>query len=119
MWSLMSAPSQRPAATTPRRLAILRQRIDAIDQRLILLLAKRAALALEAAEVKRRADLPIYAPAREREVIARAKASASAPLTPAAMAPIFRAIILACRAAEAGATPKPRPRGSRQPRGRG
>jgi chorismate mutase len=49
-----------------------RNAIEVVDRRMVALLAQRVALALRAAEAKRRADLPLKDRAREKEVIERA-----------------------------------------------
>jgi chorismate mutase/prephenate dehydrogenase len=58
------------------RLAALREEIAALDDALIDILARRAALAAEIGEIKQRLGLPIMDPAREAEVVRRAAAAA-------------------------------------------
>ena len=58
------------------RLAALREEIAALDDALIGILARRAALAAEIGEIKQRLGLPIMDPAREAEVVRRAAAAA-------------------------------------------
>lgn len=57
-------------------LAQCRSEIEAIDRRLIALLAERVALGKRTATLKRAAGLPILDPQREAEVIRRAVATA-------------------------------------------
>lgn len=52
------------------QLSHLRNQIDALDQDLIELLAKRAALVAQVGEIKSEHGLPIYAPDREAEMLA-------------------------------------------------
>jgi chorismate mutase/prephenate dehydrogenase len=58
------------------RLAALREEIAALDDALIDILARRAALAAEIGEIKQRLGLPVMDPAREAEVVRRAAAAA-------------------------------------------
>ncbi|PJG60055.1 bifunctional chorismate mutase/prephenate dehydrogenase [Aeromonas cavernicola] len=56
----------------------LRDKIDAVDKQLIDLLAARLALVAEVGEVKSKHGLPIYAPEREANMLARRRAEAQA-----------------------------------------
>jgi chorismate mutase/prephenate dehydrogenase len=58
------------------RLAALREEIAALDDALIDILARRAALAAEIGKIKQRLGLPVMDPAREAEVVRRAAAAA-------------------------------------------
>lgn len=63
-------------ASDGERLAALREEIAALDDALIDILARRAALAAEIGEIKQRLGLPVMDPAREAEVVRRAAAAA-------------------------------------------
>lgn len=52
-------------------LETLRSAIDAADAEILSLVARRIALVLQVADYKRKRDIPVYDPAREREVIDR------------------------------------------------
>jgi chorismate mutase/prephenate dehydratase len=78
----------------------LRERIDAIDRDLLALLNRRAALALEVGELKKREGSPVFRPEREAQVIAGLKADNPGPLRSESVAPIWREIMSACRALE-------------------
>ena len=81
----------------------LRNRIDVIDDQLVRLLNVRVACALEVGRLKHDADLPIYQPEREAQVLAKVKTSATAlsgPLTAEAVVRIFERIIDEARRAE-------------------
>lgn len=69
-----------PAATSPKKifptLAMLRAEIEAVDARLIAMLAERIALARAAGEVKSQDSQPVVDPAREAAVVTRAVALA-------------------------------------------
>ena len=47
----------------------LRDQIDAIDDELVHMFAKRMALSAQVADYKKAHDLPIYVPSREREIL--------------------------------------------------
>jgi len=86
----------------PRPVSIpaLRRRIDRLDDQLLRLLNRRAELARAVAEQKARRAAPIYAPARERQVLARIVRQNRGPLGGEAVRAIFREIISASRAME-------------------
>ncbi|WP_109474476.1 bifunctional chorismate mutase/prephenate dehydrogenase [Ornithinimicrobium cavernae] len=65
-----------PAAGPEAPLTELRDQIDAVDQQVMSLLARRLELVSEVGEVKGRHGLPIYAPDRERRMIAARRAEA-------------------------------------------
>lgn len=81
-------------------LAPLRAQIDEIDRRLLELLSRRAELAAEVGRLKLATGTPAYRPEREAEVLRALAAFNRGPLEPAALEPIFREIISACRAME-------------------
>ncbi|MBI5594667.1 MAG: chorismate mutase [Elusimicrobia bacterium] len=57
-----------------RELSAIRRGIDAVDNALVRLLARRRALSVRLARVKRAVDLPIYDRVRERALFGRVKA---------------------------------------------
>lgn len=81
----------------------LRRRIDAIDERLVVLLNERAACALGIGEVKERFGLPIYQPAREAEVLAHVSQVNGGPLSADALVRVFERIIDEARRLERAA----------------
>jgi chorismate mutase/prephenate dehydratase len=90
-----------PAAPPPDdALQALRSRIDAVDRELLALLNRRARLAQEVGELKKREGTPVFRPEREAQVIDGLKAANPGPLLPASVAPIWREIMSACRALE-------------------
>ena len=89
--------SEAPAGPT---LPELRAQIDAVDRELLALLNRRAALALQVGEIKKREGSPVFRPEREAEVIDGLKAANGGPLRSASVAPIWREIMSACRALE-------------------
>lgn len=90
-----------PPAPVPG-LADLRTRIDAVDDRLLDLLNERARLAGQVGELKRalQPEAPFYAPAREREVVARLTAGNPGPFPTEALRPVFQEIMGACLSLE-------------------
>ena len=94
----MGAPGASGA--TPSTLTALRERIDAVDRELLALLNRRAALAQEVGELKKREGSPVFRPEREAQVIDGLKAANAGPLANASVAPIWREIMSACRSLE-------------------
>jgi chorismate mutase / prephenate dehydratase len=79
---------------------LLRTRIDAVDRELLELLNRRAALALEVGEVKKKEGSVAFRPEREAQVIDGLKGVNPGPLRSESVAPIWREIMSACRALE-------------------
>lgn len=78
----------------------LREQIDALDQEIVARLNQRADLARQIGALKEDQQAPTFAPAREAEVLARARAAGAGPLPAAAVEAIYREIISACLAVE-------------------
>lgn len=76
----------------------LRSEIDALDDELVGLLARRARLAQRIGELKGNAGA--YRPEREAQVLRRVAGQAGAPLSPEAVGRVFREVISACRGLE-------------------
>jgi len=81
-------------------LADWRRRIDEIDKKLVELLNERSQCALEIGKLKQEANIPLYQPERENEVLANAERNNPGPLTDAAVRRLFERIIDEARAAE-------------------
>jgi chorismate mutase / prephenate dehydratase len=88
------------SAPTPPDLSELRQQIDAVDRELMILLSRRARLALEVGELKKREGSVVFRPEREAQVIENIKAINPGPLRAENVAPIWREIMSACRSLE-------------------
>jgi chorismate mutase/prephenate dehydratase len=71
----------------------LRERLDAIDARVVDLLSKRAHTIVQVAEFKKQRHLPIYIPEREAAIIQRLRALNSGPLSGDAIERIYRTIL--------------------------
>ena len=82
------------------RLVFLREEIDKVDRELLRLLNKRAQLAKEVGDVKKKEGLPFYVPGREAKILSRLEELNEGPLPPESIRAIFREIISACRALE-------------------
>jgi chorismate mutase / prephenate dehydratase len=80
----------------------LRDKIDALDEKLQALIQSRAQYAETIAEIKRRnGDRQFYRPEREAEVLRQVAARNRGPLTNDVMSRLFREIMSACLALEA------------------
>jgi chorismate mutase/prephenate dehydratase len=77
-----------------------RSRINELDNQILHLLNQRAEAALRIGDLKRRQDLPSYAPEREAEIIVRLTATSRGPLTTDGIRAIWSEILSACRALE-------------------
>ncbi|MGA0585009.1 MAG: chorismate mutase, partial [Castellaniella sp.] len=88
--------------TLQSRLEPLRERIDALDTRILDLLNQRARAALEVGEVKKAFDAagPILKPEREALIIRRLQSDNPGPVPEEAVGAIWRQIISACRGLE-------------------
>jgi chorismate mutase/prephenate dehydratase len=78
-------------------LATLRGDIDRIDKELVLLLNRRAEVALKIGQVKQAQGVEVWSAAREDEVIARALAESRGPLPPETLRLIFRELMSGSR----------------------
>lgn len=77
-----------------------RRHIDDIDKKLVELLNERSRCALEIGKLKQAANIPLYQPERENEVLANAETNNTGPLTDGAIRRLFERIIDEARAAE-------------------
>lgn len=81
-------------------LLALRNQIDSVDRELLTLLNRRARLAQEVGEIKKKEGSVAFRPEREAQVIDGLKARNAGPLKTDSVAPIWREIMSACRALE-------------------
>ena len=95
----MSADAS-PVVATPD-LSALRVQIDALDQELLSLLNRRAHVAEQVGEVKRREGSPFFRPDRVAQVIAKIQGRNEGPLKNEHVAAIWGEIMSACLALEA------------------
>lgn len=71
----------------------LRRAIDEVDRKILHLVAERVRLVLEVGDIKRRRNLAVYDPERERRVLESLSASAVEPLDATTIKRIFERII--------------------------
>lgn len=71
----------------------LRERLDIIDQQVMLLLSERAKVITQVAEFKRLHNIPIYVPEREAAIIARLRTLNPGPLHGDAVERIYQTIV--------------------------
>jgi len=76
-----------------KRIVKYRIEIDAVDQKLVRLLNKRAIAATQIGHIKREYNAPVYVPSREVEVIANVKQHNDGPLSNEAIGRLFERII--------------------------
>ncbi len=96
----MSAPRKTPA----RRLEVLREEIEATDDRILALIRKRMDLARAIGTAKAAAGLPILDPVREARVVRRVATQARAREMPAEeVRSLFWGIIALCRSEQVSA----------------
>ena len=93
-------PGNAPSEAVAPELLALRMQIDTADRELLILLNRRAGLALQVGELKKHQGSPVFRPEREAQVIDGLKAVNRGPLQSTSVAPIWREIMSACRALE-------------------
>ena len=71
----------------------LRGQLDQIDQQMLALLAQRAGVVLEVADLKKRLDLPVHVPEREAAIVERLRALNPGPIDGDAVERIYRTIV--------------------------
>jgi chorismate mutase len=79
-----------------------REKIDALDRKILELLNERARCVLALAPLKRRARVPIYEPKREEQVFQNIAAHNGGPLPPDAVRRIYERIIDEMRSIQRG-----------------
>ncbi len=86
-----------------------RQRIDAVDLKILELLNERARYSLEIGKIKHRLNLPVYMPERENHIYARLERANLGPLANAAVRRLFEQIIEESRQMESTCQAPPLP----------
>lgn len=74
-----------------------RNQIDALDRRLVRLLNDRARLSLAIGRLKRRAGLPLFIHAREREIARNVRRANRGPLSDRALVALYDSLLLLTR----------------------
>ncbi len=77
-----------------------RRRIDEIDRKLVELLNERSRCALEIGRLKHAAQIPLYQPEREHEVLEAAERANHGPLSGTAIRRLFERILDEARSIE-------------------
>jgi chorismate mutase/prephenate dehydratase len=89
--------SRSVRAARRQTLAHVRSQIDRLDERLLSLISRRAALALLIGRIKRQQKWPVYDARREQFVLRHVTQRNRGPLSPSAIRHIFQAILSECR----------------------
>jgi chorismate mutase-like protein len=97
---LGSAPDEVSAEPVASEMTPWRDRIDAIDRLVILLLNERALCATQIGSIKKHLGLPVYTPSREDEVLRNVMESNPGPLTDQAVRRLYERIIDETRSLE-------------------
>ena len=71
----------------------LRKRIDLMDDVLLRVFNERARIALEIGRVKKRLELPVFDPGREKRIFARMKEDNPGPLDDGAVVRLFERVV--------------------------
>lgn len=94
-----SAPIRKPKAPAgppphePAALKGLREKIDAVDHKLVELLNARAELVVEVGKVKRKTGVPVYAPHREQQVLTKVLGQNKGPLPDRTIEGVYRELM--------------------------
>jgi chorismate mutase-like protein len=80
-----------------------RRKIDEIDEELVRLLNERSRCAIEVGKLKHTAQLPLYQPEREKEILSRVTRVNPGPLPDTAIRRLFERILDEARAVERSA----------------
>lgn len=91
------APSQ---AVSKEDLGPLREQIDRLDQELVKIFNERSHVANKIGHVKQQLGLPVYDPAREKEVLENVIQANPGPLPPDAIQRLFERVIDETRSLE-------------------
>jgi chorismate mutase len=103
--AFMSLLAANTEAGTPEQLAVCRQQIDSIDQRLVELIQERARVVQQVGTIKQEAHLPVTDTSREQLVIQKAEGLAKdGPLPAEAVGRIYQKLVEEMRNWEANLT---------------
>jgi chorismate mutase len=70
-----------------------REEIDRLDSELLSIFNRRASLALEIGRIKKKLDLPVYDPSREKKIFERMRGDNTGPLDDGAVVRLFERVI--------------------------
>lgn len=88
-----SKPAPTKSTAEPAALAGLRDKIDALDRKIVDLLNQRADLVVTVGKVKRSSGVPIYAPHREAQVLAKVLGLNKGPLPGKTIEAVYRELM--------------------------
>jgi len=88
-----SSPTPAAAGAPPAALGKLREGIDRLDRQLVKILNERSRLVVKVGAFKRGQGIPIYAPHREQEVLAKVLALNTGPLPARAIEGVYRELM--------------------------
>lgn len=71
----------------------IRQEIDQLDEELLRIFNRRAALALEIGHIKKEKGIPVYDPSREKRIFDKMQAANPGPLEDDAIVRLFERVI--------------------------
>jgi chorismate mutase len=92
--AVMTLLAANTRAGTQEQLAVYREQIDSLDQRIVELFQERARVVEEVGNLKREAHLPVTAPSREQQVIEKAEELAKGgPLPAEAVGRIYQKLV--------------------------
>lgn len=89
-----------PEHPTPKDMEPLRDRIDALDRAILLMLNERAVYANVIGRMKKKIGLPVYVPSREEEVLRNVTEFNRGPLPDTAVRRLFERVIDETRSLE-------------------
>lgn len=89
----MSDDSKKPDHPDDPQLQDLRNKIDAVDQKLIDIVNERAKLVVEVGKIKRKSGSPIYAPHREQAVLKKVLGMNEGPLAEKTVEALYRELM--------------------------
>ena len=75
------------------KLLALCTRIDSLDEQLVSLINQRVQVAAEIGRLKTGAEMPLYSPDRESEILQRISALNQGPVDPAVLESLFRLLL--------------------------
>src|SRR5437763_3657592 len=87
------SPASPPNSSDPAALEPLRRRIDELDTQIVALLNDRARVVVEIGKIKQLANVPIYAPDREKDVMDKVRRLNKGPLQDRCLEAVYRELM--------------------------
>ena len=98
--SVLSEDPKVPDSPSQLDMHVWRERIDQIDQIMLVLLNERSRCANRIGHIKKELDLPVYVPRREEQVLDQVRSANQGPLPDSVVRRLFERIIDETRALE-------------------